>query len=94
MILDPAQTLDSLNLSLYEVLDCEPLHDLKGHTTHLLKELPHLLPSQLKQQCKQIIDSTASKPANGAQLRLACVKVFLKLYKESSQIDEDNSKDI
>ena len=34
--LNPPQTLESLNLQEYEILDCEPLHDFKGHAFNLL----------------------------------------------------------
>ena len=40
LITDPDQPLVSVNLTEYTVLDCEPLHDLKGHLPHLLTELP------------------------------------------------------
>ena len=33
LTLYPTQPLSSLNLNKYEVLDCEPLDDLKGHST-------------------------------------------------------------
>ncbi len=36
LITNPKQSLEDLNLSRYTVLDCEPLHDLKGHLQHLL----------------------------------------------------------
>ena len=51
LTLNPTQTLDTLNLSRYEILDCEPLHDLKGHLYNLLPEIPHLFESPLKSEC-------------------------------------------
>ncbi len=45
LVLNPKQSLQELNLQQYEVLDCEPLHDLKGHGQNLLNELPHILPT-------------------------------------------------
>jgi len=33
LLLNPAQSLADLNLQYYEVVACEPLHDLKGHQT-------------------------------------------------------------
>ncbi len=30
LVLNPKQSLQELNLQQYEVLDCEPLHDLKS----------------------------------------------------------------
>lgn len=43
LLSDPTQPLSNLNLHNYTVLDCEPLHDLKGHFNHLSEELPCLL---------------------------------------------------
>jgi hypothetical protein len=42
LTLDPTQSFTTLNLSKYEVLDCEPLHDIKGHLHNLLPEIPDL----------------------------------------------------
>lgn len=58
---NPSRSLASLNLHHYEVLDCEPLQDLKGHLYNLLSKFIALLPSQLQQQCKEILDSMLVK---------------------------------
>ena len=60
---NPRQSLSSLNLSQYEVMDCEPLHDFKGHASHLLTELTKLLSGRLQKECTKIIETTAAKPA-------------------------------
>ena len=65
LALNPTQSLASLNLETYEVLDCEPLHDMKGHLNNLLPEIPHLLPPPLKTECQQIIDTTLPKGKAG-----------------------------
>ena len=40
----PSQSLADLNLNKYEeVLDCEPLHDMKGHLLNLLPEILFIL---------------------------------------------------
>ncbi len=36
LLTNPTQPLSELNLNAYTVLDCEPLHDLKGHLINLL----------------------------------------------------------
>ena len=61
LTLNPTQSLHRLNLTDYEVLDCEPLHDLKGHIYHVIKELPYLLSSPAKDQIKQVIETTLPK---------------------------------
>jgi len=57
LVLNPQQSLANLNLSQYENLDCEPLHDLKGHISHLLNEVPHLQSRTLKEECLKIIET-------------------------------------
>ena len=37
----PSVPLESLNLQNYEVLPCEPMHDLSNHIDLIFKELPH-----------------------------------------------------
>ena len=76
----PSQSLADLNLNKYEVLDCEPLHDMKGHFLNLLPEIPFILPSNLKQECQLILETTLPKgTVCGALLRTAVIKLFLKL---------------
>ena len=83
LTLNPAQSLTTLNLTKYEVLDCEPLHDLKGHLYNLLPDIPYLLPSQLKTECQQLLDTTLPKQTvSGAFLRIAAIKLFVKLKHE------------
>lgn len=82
LVLNPQQPLSSLNLSQYEVLDCEPLPDLKGHISHLLQEVPHLLPTSPKEECLKIIENTVPKQkVSGARYRVALMTVFMKLRK-------------
>lgn len=83
LILNPTQSLQSLHLQDYEVLDSEPLHDFKGHAHNLLQEIPLLLPQPLKQTITQIVETTVTK-VSGVLLRLAAVKVYLKLLKETN----------
>ena len=61
LTLEPTQSLSSLNLLKYEVLDCEPLHDIKRHLYNLLPEIPSLLPSPLSSECQQFLDTTLPK---------------------------------
>ena len=80
LVLDPTQSLEKLHLQDYEVLDCEPLHDFKGHAYNLLQELPHLLTPSLKQTITQLIETTLQK-VSGVLLRVTTIKVYLKLLK-------------
>ena len=70
LTLNPTQSLSTLNLSKYEILDCEPLQDIKGHLYNLLPELPQLLPSCMSSECQQLLDTTLPKQkVSGAFLK-------------------------
>ncbi len=53
----PRQTLGELNLSDYVVVDCKPLHDLKGHLKHLLDELPYILHGGPQDLCQELLQN-------------------------------------
>ena len=83
LTLDPTQSLASINLSMYEILDCEPLHDIKGHLQNLLPEIPYLLPTHLRSECQQLLDTTLPKQkVSGAFLLVAAIKLFIKVQNE------------
>ena len=46
MFMRPNETLEKLNLSSYEILYTEPLHDISNHIKNLYQELPHHFPFQ------------------------------------------------
>ena len=79
------QSLSHLHLEDYEVLDCEPIHDIKGHLHNILPELTHLLQEPLKKECKLILQTTIPKQnVSGAVLRTAAIKLLLKLLKSKA----------
>ncbi len=85
LVLSPMQTLTELNLSQYEVLDCEPLHDMKGHLLNILPEIPPLLSEPLRSECQQILDTTFThNKVSGALLRVAAIKLHLKLIRSDA----------
>ena len=55
LIHNPKLSLSSLNLHHYTIIDCEPLHALKGHLHNLFAELPHILSGDLKDECQHIL---------------------------------------
>ena len=63
------------------MLDCEPLHDLKGHLANLFTELPFVIDDQsLATECKQMIDIHLSKAnVTGADYRLAAIHLLALL---------------
>jgi hypothetical protein len=52
-------SLESTNIESYEVLACEPMHDIAGHITNIIEELPHHLPEQESALLKETINLTA-----------------------------------
>ena len=54
----------------------------KGHAYNLLQELPLLLPSSLKNTVTEIISTTLKDNVSGVLLRVASIKVYLKLLKQ------------
>ena len=56
LINTPTLPLSDLNLGSYCVLDCEPLHDLKGHLINMLTELPHILSGEPKKRVSDLLE--------------------------------------
>ena len=52
---NPTETLQQLHLEGYTILDCEPLHDIKGHIDNLLQELPHILETALSNEVENLL---------------------------------------
>lgn len=63
-----------INLQRYCILDCEPLHDIKGHLANLFTELPHIIGDvQLRAETIQLLDIVVpkEKPSGGDYRRAA-----------------------
>ena len=52
---NPLDTLESLNLSKYEFLFTEPLHDISNHIKNLYQEIPYHVPKNKKKDVRQIL---------------------------------------
>ncbi len=66
------------------ILDCEPLHDLKGHFENLFKELLPLLSPDVASACTEVLDATVHKEkAKGSDYRLAAVLLLICLLEHS-----------
>ena len=84
LILNPTRSLSSLNLGEYTVLDCEPLHDIKGHLLNLFEELPHILPAEIQVQCQELIETNLSRETvTGADNRMTAIHVLVLLINSS-----------
>ena len=49
----PFASLDEINLSRYEILINEPLHDISNHFKNIQEELPHHIPKEEKNECQK-----------------------------------------
>ena len=66
---NPTQPLSEINLQDYTILDCEPLHDLKGHLSHLLSELPSKVNKALSGDIKMCFTYTwKERRRNGEEI--------------------------
>lgn len=83
LLRNPTQPLASLHLQDYEVLPCEPLHDIKGHIEHVLEELPDLLDDRLQAECKLLLAADLT----GSDYRRAIIHVVALLRKQQAPED-------
>ena len=69
------------NLTQYEVVPVEPLHDLKEHINNILKELPTHLTDEEKTLFEEAIEAVPStkEKLRGADYRLCCIVIALHL---------------
>ena len=63
-------------LSSTQFLDCEPLHDLKGHLINMCKELPYLLTGNTRKTCEDIITATISDKMTCADHRILILNLY------------------
>ncbi|XP_078621301.1 uncharacterized protein LOC144887775 [Branchiostoma floridae x Branchiostoma japonicum] len=71
----PETSLKSLNLEKYEVLPCEPLHDIAHHIQHIFEELPFHVCSDVKNDIKQVYNATLGNKElkRGCDYRVALI---------------------
>ena len=82
---NPTQPLGQLHLDSYQVLDCEPLHDLKGHINNIITELPSILDPDIKTHYKQVLEADLSKEKKtGADYRLTLIHLVGVMHKQKA----------
>ena len=86
LLTNPTEPLENLNLQHYQILDCEPLHDLKGHLSNLLQELPTQIEQPLSGEVRGIIecDLTSKETKRGGDYRLALIHIVALLRKRDT----------
>ena len=76
---DPSMIFELKN---YEILGCEPLHDIKGHIENLYMELPHHLPKSQKKLFEETIIASFEKKdcKRGVDYRKSLIKMNVALH--------------
>ena len=83
---NPCQSLQSLHLERYTILECEPMHDLKGHIHNLLTEVTSYLDPSIKPQCEAIIAQVMTKETKRAcDYRHTAILLLMNLLKYDGQ---------
>ena len=74
---NPLDTLESLNLSKYEILFTEPLHDISNHIKNLYQEIPYHVCKNTKKDVRQILDISfnGKDPKNSSDYRKSLLTV-------------------
>ena len=74
---NPLDTLESLNLSKYEILFTEPLHDISNHIKNLYQEIPYHVRKNKKKDVRQILDISfnGKDPKNSSDYRKSLLTV-------------------
>ena len=88
LLLNPTKTLSEMNLEYYTILDCEPLHDLKGHIQNVLDELPGRLEKDLAVEVRALINTDLGKDMKtGGDYRLTAIHLLTLLQKRTTEPD-------
>ena len=67
MLLNLCQELSNLHLKNYTVLDCEPLHYIKGPLGNLVKEFTYILHQVMKTLCKEVSQANTKENITGSK---------------------------
>ena len=74
---NPEGDINSLGLSSYEILACEPLHDIMNHIKNLFLEIPHHVDD--KSELKDLIEASFNGKdcQRGIDQRSSLIKVYI-----------------
>lgn len=81
LLLNPTQDIQQTTMSKYEILASEPLHDLKGHFSNLLNEIPSLLEGNVHTQCVNLIAAKIRQKVSAADIRATMIALYAILQK-------------
>ncbi|CAC5415964.1 unnamed protein product [Mytilus coruscus] len=91
----PEKSLTESNISWYEVLPCEPLHDISNVVQNIIQELPHhVKQNSTKLELEKFCNNTIGdkNQIKGSDARLYAIK--LSKFIENLQLDGKISSDI
>ncbi|CAC5356825.1 unnamed protein product [Mytilus coruscus] len=91
----PEKSLTESNISCYEVLPCEPLHDISNIVQNIIQELPHhVKQNSTKLELEKFCNNTIGdkNQIKGSDARLYAMK--LSKFIENLQLDGKMSSDI
>ncbi|KAK3698437.1 hypothetical protein QZH41_010014, partial [Actinostola sp. cb2023] len=86
---NPKSSLKNLNIKEYEVLACEPMHDLAGHIGNVLQELPCHLPEKESTLLKE----TIKLACEGKDKKRACDQRYTIIIAASPDETKSVTKD-
>ena len=83
---DAFKSLEEVNLQNYEILPCEPLHDITGHIKNLFAELPTHLPKEEKKLFNTTVHASfdGKDCKRGCDYRASLIKLCSVLYQKVS----------
>lgn len=79
----PKTTLEDLGVSKYEILPCEPMHDLSSHITDLLEEHPNHVSKDVAsviQECKDLTIRKLKEKKRAFDLRCLIITISSQLH--------------
>ena len=89
---EPLKSASDLNIDHYEVLCCEPLHDLSNVIQNIITELPMQVPENLRREFEAFSNSTIGdkKQIKGSDARLYAIKLskFIAMKHREGKISE------
>lgn len=85
LLQNPTQPLSELHLQHYQILDCEPLHDIKGHIQNVIQELPGLLDQSTRTKLNKLLTVDLHKEKKtGSDYRLLIIHILTLLNKNKA----------
>lgn len=92
MCKDPLKSAKDINVNNYEVLSCEPLHDITNIVQNIIMELPFQVPKEIQKEFETFSITTIGdkNQIKGSDARLFAVKLakFIKTNYDAMKIEE------